>query len=167
MEGVRLNGETGVFRWVQKDITVVDKPTPGIPGLPTEYKFKPGDKVMLCLKAAGRDPKAFPNPEMVDLTRPFDSYIALGHGAHQCLGQPMTRVALTTMLKVFAKLSGLQPANVTVGSALPTKSRVKKVVKEFVPGDIKVIPETWHYHAFLTEDWDQYFPFPTSKWLPA
>ena len=165
MEGARLNGETGVFRWVQKDITIVDKPTPEIPGLPTEYKFKAGDKVMVNLKATGRDPKAFPNPEKVDLSRPFDSYISLGHGAHQCLGQPMTRVGLTTMLKVFAKLPNLRPANVTVGSALPAPSRVKKVVKEFVPGDMKVIPEAWHYHAFLTEDWDQYFPFPTSKSL--
>lgn len=163
MEGMRMNGETGVFRWAQKDITIVDEPTPKITGLPTKYDFKPGQKVMVNLKATGRDPKKFPNPDTVDLNRPLDDYINLGHGAHQCLGQPMTRVALTTMLKVFAKLANLRPALVTVGSNPPAPCTVKKVVKEFVPGDLKVIPESWHYHAFLTEDWDMYFPFPTSK----
>ena len=164
MEAARLNGETGVFRWVQKDITIVDKPTPEIKGLPTEYHFKPGDKVMVNLKAAGRDPNAFPNPDKLDLNRPIDSYINLGHGAHQCLGLPMTRVALTTMLKVIGRLDNLRPARVTVGKT-PVPNQVKKVVKEFVPGDLKVLPESWHYHAFLTVDWDQYFPFPTSKSL--
>jgi cytochrome P450 len=164
MEGMRLNGETGVFRWVQKDITIIDKTTPEIKGLPTEYKFKPGDKVMVNLKASSRDPKKFSNPDGVDLSIPLEDYINLGHGAHQCLGQPMTRVALTTMLKVIAKLPNLRPANVTVGSMAPTPCRVKKVMKEFVPGDLRVLPPSWHYHAFLTEDWDMYFPFPTSKY---
>jgi cytochrome P450 len=165
MEGMRLNGETGVFRWVQKDITITDDTNPELQGLQKEYHLTKGQKIMVNLKATGRDAKKFPNPEQVDLTRKLDDYINLGHGAHQCLGQPMTRVALTTMLKVIAKLPNLRPALVTEGSSPPAPCRVKKVVKEFVPGDLKTIPESWHYHAFLTEDWDMYFPFPTSKWL--
>ena len=163
LEGARLNGETGVFRWVQKDITIVDKTTPEIPGLPTKHNFKDGDRVFVNLKAAGRDPKGYPNPDQVDLNRPIDSYIQLGHGVHQCLGFPMTRVSLTTMLKCFARLPNLRPAKVTVGQNT-VDSSVKKVTKEFVPGDLKVVPESWHYHAFLTEDWDMYFPFPTSEY---
>lgn len=154
MEFSRLNGETGVFRFATRDCTVTDRGQ--------THHLKPGDKIMLNLKAASRDPDAFPDPDRVVLTRPLDSYIHLGHGPHQCLGLPMTRVALTTMLKVIGRLDGLRPADVSVGH-VPEKSRVKKVVKEFVPGDLKDFPESWHYHAFLTEDWDMYFPFPTSK----
>ena len=68
------------------------------------------------------------------------------------------------MLKVIAKLDHLRPAPVAIGGTT-VPSQVKKVVKEFVPGDLAKIPEAWHYHQFLTEDWDMYFPFPTSKSL--
>lgn len=165
MEGARLNGETGAFRYATKDITIVDDT--GLENLPgsdkgkVTHNLKKGDKLMVNFKAASRDPRAFPNPDKLDLKRPLDSYLILGHGPHQCLGLPMTRVALTTMLKVIGRLDNLRTAPVSVGrDSVP--HFVKKVTKEFVPGDRAVIPESWHYHLFLTEDWDQYFPFPTS-----
>lgn len=165
MEGSRLNGETGVFRQVAKDvageIAIEDNNT----AEPQSYKFKAGDRVMIDLKAASRDSKAFPDPDKVVLTRDLNSYIHLGHGPHQCLGLPMTRVALTTMFKEIFKLKNLRPATVSIGN-ISGDSKVKKIEKEFIPGDSKVLPASWHYHAFMTEDWDQMFPFPTSKLLP-
>ncbi|GAB7362524.1 hypothetical protein MBLNU230_g2843t1 [Neophaeotheca triangularis] len=158
MEASRLNGETGVARVVAREKTVEDNTD--VLG-PKKHNFKPGDKIMVNLKAASRDPKAFPNPDAFDPTRPLEKYIHLGHGPHQCLGLPMTRVALTTMLKEIGKLNGLRPADVAIGRE-KVKSHVKKVVKEFVPGDSKTLPESWQYHAYLTEDWDMYFPFPQS-----
>ena len=159
LEASRLNGETGVFRYVDEDITIVDKTE--VLGEKT-YHFQKGDKIMLNLKAASRDPTVFPNPDTINLDRAIDSYIHFGHGPHQCLGLPMTRVALTTMLKVIARLENLRPATVAVG-ARSQPAKVKKVLKEFTPGDLSVIPESWHYNQFLTEDWDMYFPFPISK----
>jgi len=73
----------------------------------------------------------------------------------------MVRVALTAMLKVVCKLDGLRPAPIWPGS----ESQVKKVLKSF--GDDDKLPENWHFHAYLTEDWDAFFPFPTSKWTAA
>ncbi|KAI7197762.1 heme peroxidase [Hortaea werneckii] len=141
MEASRLNGETGVLRYLSRDMeeseAIVDKTGPlG----EKRYVLKKGDKVMVCLKAASRDPAAFPNPDRINLNRSLDSYIHLGHGPHQCLGLPMTRVALTTMLKVIARLDNLQPVPVSIGGD-SVKSSVKKVTKEFVPGDSKVLPE--------------------------
>ena len=162
MEGVRLNGESGAMRWVEKEITVEDDT--GIPILPKSHNFKPGDKIMVNIKSASRDPKVFKDPDNVVLDRDIDSYLQMGYGPHQCLGLPMTRVALTTMFKTVFKLDGLKPAIVSVGG-VSQPSAVKKVLKEFVPGDLAVIPPSWHYHAFLTEDWDMYFPFPTSEYL--
>ncbi|KXT14510.1 hypothetical protein AC579_9558 [Pseudocercospora musae] len=165
MEAARLYGETGAFRFATKDVTIVDDT--GLANLPVGDKgkithhIKQGDIVMVNFKAASRDPRLFPKPDQLDLNRPLDSYLMLGHGAHQCLGLPMTRVALTTMLKVIARLDGLEPMPVSVGKQREPHS-VKKVVKEFIPGDLAYLPESWHYHLYLTEDWDQYFPFPTS-----
>ena len=149
LEASRLNGETGVFRWVDKPITIKDGDK--------VYNFKKGDKVMVNFRAASHDPKAFPNPEKVVLDRPIDSYIHLGMGPHQCLGWRMTRVALTAMLKVIGRLDGLQA---TPGQ----QGLVKKVLKDF-PGDANNVPDDWKYHAFLTVDWDQYWPFPQSEFL--
>jgi hypothetical protein len=159
MEGARLNGETAIFRTVTRDLTVTDD-TPLLG--PKTHNLKKGDTVFVNLKSASRDPAAYPNPDVLDLNRPLDSYIILGHGVHQCMGLPMTRVALTTMLKVIGRLDNLRPARVAIGrDSVP--HRVKKVMKEFVPGDKAILPEEWHYSLYLTEDWDQYFPFPTSK----
>lgn len=155
LEASRLSGETGVYRWVTKDVTIKDGDR--------TLDLKAGDKIMVVLKAASRDPTVFPNPDQVDLARDIDSYIHLGHGLHQCLGLPMTRVALTTMLKTIAKLPGLKPAMVWTGKK-SEKSRIKKVMMPF-PEGVPVVPESWHYHVYLTEKWDMYFPFPTCEYI--
>jgi hypothetical protein len=140
MEGSRLNGETGVFREVATDTSITDKGK--------TFDVKKGDRIFVNLRQASRDPTVFKNPDEVDLTRPLDSYIHLGHGPHQCLGLPMTRVALTVMLKEVARLKGLRPAAGLQGM-------VHKVEK------LELGRET-PYHAYLTENWDGYWPFPCS-----
>jgi hypothetical protein len=149
LEFSRLYGETGVCRRVAKATVVKD--------YNREIHFKEGDRVIVNLKSASRDPSAFPEPDKVDLDRPLDSYVHLGHGAHQCLGLPMARVSLTAMLKSICKLDGLKPAPVWPGP----ESQVKKVMRSF--GNDDTMPESWHYHAYLTEDLESFFPFPTSK----
>ncbi|KAF2131210.1 heme peroxidase [Dothidotthia symphoricarpi CBS 119687] len=139
MEGSRLNGETGVLRAVAKPTTLSEagKPLP----------LTPGDTLFVNLRAASHDPVAFPNPDAVDLHRPLDAYIHLGHGPHQCLGLPMTRVVLTTMLREVALLRNLRPA-------LGPQGRIHKVERKMGAD------EKYPYHAYLTENWDMFFPFP-------
>ncbi|KAK5125074.1 hypothetical protein LTR16_003397, partial [Cryomyces antarcticus] len=120
----------------------------------TTYNFKPNDTLVVNLKAVSRDSSKFPDPDNVHLDRPVDDYITFGAGAHQCLGMEMTRIALTTMLKTIFKLEKLRPAPGPQG-------KIRKVSKEFYPGD--GLPESWHFHAYLTENLDGYFPLPTSK----
>lgn len=159
MEGVRLRSETGVLRTVNEDVTVPDKTKPLGDKV---HHLKRGDKIKVNLQAASQDPTVFPNPDKVDLRRRIDSYLQFGHGLHQCLGMPMAMVALTTMLKVVGRLDNLRSAPITIGKTMGT-SEVKKVVQETQIGDAKALPDNWNYHAFLTEDWDMFFPFPTSK----
>jgi cytochrome P450 len=148
LEGGRLNGETGVFRRCDKPIKIKDGDR--------ELEFQQGDKVMVNFRSASHDPKVFPDPQKVILNRPIDSYIHLGIGPHECLGSRMNRIALTAMLKVIGRLDGLRAAKGEQG-------KVKKVLKSF-PGSDDNVPEDWHYHAFMTQNWDQYWPFPQSKY---
>lgn len=150
LEFSRLNGESGVTRDVAKATTVQD--------YERTIEFKEGDRLMVNFKSASRDSSVFPLPDQVVLDRPLDSYIHLGHGPHQCLGLPVVRVSLTAMLKEIAKLENLRPAPVWPGP----ESQVKKVLKKF-PAPYDKVPEDWCYHAYLREDWDSYFPFPTCE----
>ncbi|KAH7090215.1 heme peroxidase [Paraphoma chrysanthemicola] len=139
LEGGRLNGETAVIRSVAKDTSITENGT--------TTTLKQGDAVFVNLREASHDPSIFPNPDEVDITRPVDAYVHLGHGPHQCLGLPMTRITLATMLREVARLKGLRPAAGPQG-------KVHKVAKK--------MGGKYEYHAYLTEMQDMYFPFPCS-----
>lgn len=141
LEGSRINGQSGVYRHVAKDAEFKDGGR--------DLHLKVGDRIFINFRNASHDASAFPNPETVDLTRDINSYIHLGHGPHQCLGLPITRIALAAMLKEIAKLPNLRVAKGPQG-------KIHKVPKTLFKG------EKHQYYAFLTENQDRYFPFPTS-----
>jgi cytochrome P450 len=51
-----------------------------------------GDKVLLLLAAANRDPRAFPRADVFDLHRTENRHLALGHGIHFCMGANLARL---------------------------------------------------------------------------
>lgn len=162
LEGSRLNGEVGVFRYVAQDVIVHDK------GRTLELKV--GDKILVNLRAASHDPSRFPNPKELDLKRPLESYIHLGYGPHRCLGSPMTRVALTSMLKVIGQLDGLRPVpgpqGVIQKRRQPFPEGITPPVSTGIwPGQGRIWrDEDINYHVYLTEMFDSYFPFPTCEY---
>ncbi|MER6092087.1 cytochrome P450 [Streptomyces bluensis] len=56
--------------------------------------IRAGDGVVFANDIANRDPKAFPAPDRLDITRDARRHVAFGYGVHQCLGQPLARVEL-------------------------------------------------------------------------
>ncbi|MFI9719673.1 cytochrome P450 [Streptomyces sp. NPDC052396] len=51
-----------------------------------------GEKVVLVLGSANRDPARFPDPERLDIRRDARRHCGFGLGAHYCLGAPLARV---------------------------------------------------------------------------
>lgn len=74
-------------------------------------RLRPGERVFVLLSAANRDPRAYADPDRVDLTRDGPPHLAFGFGAHICLGFPLARlegqIALPALL---ARWPGLELA---------------------------------------------------------
>ena len=74
-----------------------------------------GERVLLMLAAANRDPRTFVDPDNLDIARQGARPLAFGHGAHICLGAPLARlegeIALATLTRRFP---GLMPTTDTL-----------------------------------------------------
>ncbi|KAA2253616.1 cytochrome P450 [Solihabitans fulvus] len=57
-----------------------------------------GDGVMAAIGSANRDPRAFPEPDTLDLARTPNQHLALGAGPHFCLGAQLARIELQESL---------------------------------------------------------------------
>lgn len=55
-------------------------------------QIRRGQQVLLLIGAANRDPEAFPDPDVLDLTRTARSHMSFGRGIHHCLGAPLARM---------------------------------------------------------------------------
>ncbi|HEV2343144.1 MAG TPA: cytochrome P450 [Actinocrinis sp.] len=60
----------------------------------------PKDSIVLMMLGAGnRDPDAFPEPDVFDITRqPGNSVLSFGGGVHHCLGAPLARLEAAVFL---------------------------------------------------------------------
>lgn len=62
-----------------------------------------GEQVLAVVGSANRDEQQFSHPEALDLAREPNRHLALGQGAHYCLGAPLARlegqIAIGTLLR--------------------------------------------------------------------
>jgi cytochrome P450 len=72
-----------------------------------------GQFVLTMLGAANRDPDAFTDPDVYDVTREDNMHVAFGHGIHYCLGAPLarreTRIAFEELLDMVPRFKVLTP----------------------------------------------------------
>jgi cytochrome P450 len=87
-EMLRLEGSSKTtFRLARRDTQIGDHPVPA------------GKKVVVGLTAANRDPRRWPEPDVLKLDRPkAKEHLAFGRGPHVCPGAPLARAEVRTML---------------------------------------------------------------------
>ena len=96
-EGLRFNGPLkGTMRIAGADMTIAGS---GV---------REGDRLLLLMGAANRDPAKFENPETFDITRFPNVHLSFSHGVHFCLGAPLARmemeIAFTELLRRFPRM---------------------------------------------------------------
>ncbi|MBW3630608.1 MAG: cytochrome P450 [Gemmatimonadetes bacterium] len=72
------------------------------------HLIRAGQRVILFLEAANRDPARFPDPHELKWERQPNPHLAFGHGPHRCPGASIARaeiqIALETLLATFETL---------------------------------------------------------------
>ncbi len=58
-----------------------------------------GDELLLLYPAANRDPRAFSEPDVLDVTRARNRHVAFGFGTHFCLGAQLARLEIRVMFE--------------------------------------------------------------------
>jgi 4-methoxybenzoate monooxygenase (O-demethylating) len=62
-----------------------------------------GEKVLMFLGAANRDPRRWDRPDDYDVTRRASSHVGFGSGIHMCVGQLVARLEGETLLAALAR----------------------------------------------------------------
>jgi cytochrome P450 len=109
-------------RWVARDVELHGVTIPR------------GAKISLLNGSADRDERHFPDPDVFDVRRDIDRHLALGYGAHFCIGAALarleSRIALAETLKRYptwdideSRLEFVHTATVRGYASVPMKVR--------------------------------------------
>lgn len=85
------------------------------------YMIHPGDKLIILLNAANRDPKQFVNPDKFDISREASRHLAFGHGPHFCIGAVLARNQVSSVLQALLSKVDLQKYKVLDAEWLPSQ----------------------------------------------
>jgi hypothetical protein len=76
--------------------------------------LKPGDRLFMMLNAANRDPRAYADPDALDIERDGPAHLSFGYGAHICLGFPLARTeGQVAFPAVLRRYPAIEPATET------------------------------------------------------
>lgn len=66
-------------------------------------RIRPGDRVVAVLGAANRDPRVFPEPDLLCIDRDPNRHLAFGAGIHFCLGASLARLEAQIAVAAFVR----------------------------------------------------------------
>ncbi|KAJ6500909.1 heme peroxidase [Mycena sanguinolenta] len=120
-EAMRLNPQfTGLWRDVAVDASI-----PQGKGLPP-INVKAGDRIWASFRNAHINPTDFPNPLIVDPTRPPASYNLNGAGFHTCPGVSYAEQTIAEIIKVVFELKNVRRAAGNAGRLAGFRMKVNE-----------------------------------------
>lgn len=92
-----------------------------------------GDRAILLLSAANRDPIQFPEPDRLDFRRSPNSHLAFGGGVHSCAGASLIRIAAaiatSAMLSTTSAIESSGPVEWIGGFAIRAPASLPAVLR--------------------------------------
>ena len=70
------------------------------------HRIGEGEKVLMLLAAANRDPRRWDRPDSYDITRKTSGHVGFGGGIHMCVGQLVARLEGEVLLAALARKVG-------------------------------------------------------------
>ena len=67
------------------------------------HGVREGEKILMFLGAANRDPRRWADPDCYDITRKTSGHVGFGSGIHMCVGQLVARLEGEAMLAALAR----------------------------------------------------------------
>ncbi|MDQ3402234.1 MAG: cytochrome P450 [Actinomycetota bacterium] len=133
----RLVAEPGVLPTAVEELIRFDAPLQLFERTATErveiagHVVRPGTKIAALLGSAARDPKAFTDPDRLDVGRSPNPHLGFGAGIHYCVGAPLARVEIAAALRALT-------------TALPDLRAAGSAVRrpEFVIRGLSALPVT-------------------------
>ncbi|WP_024508795.1 cytochrome P450 [Bradyrhizobium sp. ARR65] len=67
------------------------------------FRIGEGEKILMFLGAANRDPRRWADPDRYDITRKTSGHVGFGAGIHMCVGQLVARLEGEVLLSALAR----------------------------------------------------------------
>uniref|UniRef100_UPI003704D4EF Cytochrome P450 n=2 Tax=Rhodopseudomonas palustris (strain HaA2) TaxID=316058 RepID=UPI003704D4EF len=99
-----------------------------------------GEKVLMFLGSANRDPRRWSDPDLYDITRKTSGHVGFGSGVHMCVGQLVARLEGEVMLSALAR----KVAAIDIDG--PVKRRFNNTLRGLESLPVKLTPALEHHH---------------------
>ena len=93
-----------------------------------------GEKVLMFLGAANRDPRRWDAPDRYDITRKTSGHVGFGSGIHMCVGQLVARLEGEVVLAALAR----KGARIEING--PVKRRYNNTLRGLESLPITIMP---------------------------
>jgi cytochrome P450 len=120
-EGIRLESPLQIWSRVARAGLVID----GVP-------VPDGARVAVFLGAANRDERHYQRPGDFEITRNPVDHVAFGNGLHTCVGAPLARLEITSVLRALLdRAKTLEPAG-------PPVRRLNNTTRGFASAPVRL-----------------------------
>ena len=97
-------------------------------------EIREGEKILMFLGAANRDPRRWIHPERYDVTRRTSGHVGFGAGIHMCVGQLVARLEGEVLLAALARKAA------TLSIAGPVKRRYNNTLRGLESLPVSITP---------------------------